>query len=254
MRNEDERPLTARSVLASTLLGTDPPELPVRRLVAVARLFGVSDNSARVALSRMAAAGEVEAVDGRYRLAGHLLERQARLLESRAPRLHPWDGSWWLVALPTDARPAAERIARRRALGGSRLAEFREGLWLRPANLALTLPPDVEQAATRFRAIPDGDPAALAAGLWDLGGWAAVARRLADRLAALAPALAAGDTTALAPGFVLSANVLRHLVADPVLPAGLQPPAWPAGALRAQYDAWDSQYRSLLADYQRSLD
>ena len=43
-------PLTARSVLLSVLLGSHPPELPVRALVGAAELFGISHGSARVAL------------------------------------------------------------------------------------------------------------------------------------------------------------------------------------------------------------
>ncbi len=38
--------LTARSVLASALLGMDPPELPVAQLVRLADLFGFSENRA----------------------------------------------------------------------------------------------------------------------------------------------------------------------------------------------------------------
>ena len=37
---DDTRPLTARSVVASTLLGVRPPELPAHSLVASAGLFG----------------------------------------------------------------------------------------------------------------------------------------------------------------------------------------------------------------------
>ncbi|HWE70275.1 MAG TPA: hypothetical protein VG205_07915, partial [Acidimicrobiales bacterium] len=76
--------MTARSVLASTLLGVDPPELPVAYLVHVAGLFGINDNRARVALSRMLASGEASTDGaGRYRLAGRLLDRQERQLASR---------------------------------------------------------------------------------------------------------------------------------------------------------------------------
>ena len=84
-RNTPDRiPFTARSVLASALLGEVPPELPVSHLVHLAALFGISANRARVALSRMAAAGEVTTDgSGRYRLAGRLLERQTRQSESR---------------------------------------------------------------------------------------------------------------------------------------------------------------------------
>src|SRR5271168_1800485 len=88
-------PLTARSVLASALLGMDPPELPVAQLVRLTGLFGISENRARVALSRMAAAGEATSDgSGRYRLAGHLAERQSRQSASRAGATATYDGEW----------------------------------------------------------------------------------------------------------------------------------------------------------------
>jgi phenylacetic acid degradation operon negative regulatory protein len=64
-RNADRR-LTARSVVASTLLGTSPPRLPVGVLVRAAELFGISEGTTGVAWTRMAAAAELVAVDGPY--------------------------------------------------------------------------------------------------------------------------------------------------------------------------------------------
>ena len=248
-RNSDDgdRPLTARSVLASALLGTEPPELPVARLVAIAALFGLSANRTRVALSRMAAAGEVDAVDGRYRLAGHLLDRQARQIQSRAAARRRWDGRWTTVVVRGGARPAAERTEARRRFVAGRLAELREGVWLRPANVAVVLPASLEAAVVRFEAAPTGDAVALAALLWDLPAWAAGAERLRRRLAELP---VAGDGM-LARGFVLSASVLRHFQGDPLLPDELLPPRWPGPALRLEYDAWDTAYRALLTRHTR---
>ena len=57
-------PLTARSAPASALLGMDPPELPVAQLVRLTSLFGISENRARVALSRMVASGEASSDGG----------------------------------------------------------------------------------------------------------------------------------------------------------------------------------------------
>ncbi|HJR38673.1 MAG TPA: PaaX domain-containing protein, C- domain protein, partial [Nocardioidaceae bacterium] len=74
-RNTTGPALTARSVLASVLLGTEPPWLPTRLLVRTAELFGIADGTARVALSRMLSAGEAVAEDGGYRLIGRLAER-----------------------------------------------------------------------------------------------------------------------------------------------------------------------------------
>jgi phenylacetic acid degradation operon negative regulatory protein len=253
-RNEEYPPLTARSVLLSTLLGTEPPELPVGRLVAVAALFGITGNSARVALSRMAVAGDVVARDGNYRLSGRLQERQASQRASRAPALRPWDGRWTLLALVTPGADAAERAAARAALSALHLAEQREGLWLRPTNVELALPAAVASRSYRYTAIPDGDPRRLATTLWDLRGWARAAERLRRRLGALGPELDRGADSALAPGFILSAAVLRHLRADPLLPAELLPPRWPGGDLRAEYDPWDTAYRRVLARYHRAAD
>jgi phenylacetic acid degradation operon negative regulatory protein len=56
----------------------------------------------------------------------------------------------------------------------------------------------------------------------------------------------------LAPGFELSASVLRHLQADPLLPDELLPAGWPGAGLREQYDGWDAGYRSVLEKWSRT--
>lgn len=243
-----EKPLTARSVLASTLLGAEPPELPVAHLVAVAGLFGVNANRARVALSRMVTSGEASTDGaGNYRLAGHLLARQRRQAASRAGRTTPWSGEWVLVVLTAVGETADVRSGRRRALETARLAELRQGVWTRPDNVELT--PDVAPGARWFRGRPASDPVGLAASLWDLSGWANRARRLLADMQAR-PTRGPDD---LAPGFVLSATVLRHLQADPLLPDELLPARWPGAELRARYDDFDAGYRSVLSDWGRRL-
>src|SRR5262245_49022958 len=89
--------LTARSVLASVLLGTDPPWLPTSLLVRTTALFGITEGTTRTALSRMAANGEVEGEVGGYRLVGRLVSRQARQVASRRAEVRPWDGTWELL-------------------------------------------------------------------------------------------------------------------------------------------------------------
>jgi phenylacetic acid degradation operon negative regulatory protein len=243
---ERNKPFTARSVLASALLGMDPPELPVAQLVRLTGLFGISANRARVALSRMVAAGEATTDgSGTYQLAGHLRERQARQSASRAGSTAPFDGQWWLAVVVTKGSAAEVRTARRRALTYARLAELREGVWMRPANVALSgdLGPDVVRMTTR----PEG-PDRLAATLWDLTAWADRAHQLLHALEVLSPDTA----SALAPGFELSASVLRHLQADPLLPEELLPPGWPGLRLRTDYDRWDARYRATLRDWSRA--
>ena len=241
--------LTARSVLASALLGEDPPELPVSHLVHLAGLFGINPNRARVALSRMVASGEaVTDGAGRYRLAGRLLERRGRQEDSRIGATRPWSGGWRLVVVTTTGSSAEQRATRRRRLILARLAEQREGFWLRPDNLDLRPDPTDDPDLAVFTGAPDSDPVALVARLWDLDGWATRAENLRQRLED-DPTRGPDD---LAPGFTLSAAVLRHLQSDPLLPTELLPDRWPGPALRDAYGAWDRHYRDVLRAWGRS--
>jgi phenylacetic acid degradation operon negative regulatory protein len=244
---DSNSPLTARSVLASALLGEDPPELPVSHLVQLAGLFGINGNRARVALSRMVSAGEVSTDGaGRYRLAGHLVARQTRQGRSRAGRTAGYEGDWVLVVVTTAGSTAEVRTARRRALSYARLAELREGVWMRPDNLEVELPAPLRADTEQMTARP-GAAAALAARLWDLDAWSAGALGLIEALELLPPE----GPEVLAPGFELSAAVLRHLQSDPLLPTELLPRSWPGDALRATYDVWDARYRAILDGWSR---
>lgn len=243
-------PLTARSVLASVLLGTDPPWLPTPLLLRTAALFGISEGSARTALSRMSSAEEVVGERGGYRLVGRLVARQARQAASRRAEVRDWDGTWELMTVEGDgARSAADRAALRDALRQLRLAELREGLWGRPDNLDGDRSPEARVVAegwcrtwTGARPDPVPDPAAL----WDLAGWAVEAESHRRAMAGLVEGFEAGDPAQLAAGFVTSAAVLRHLQADPLLPTTLLPGDWPGPALRADYDRYDDAYRAVL--------
>jgi len=240
----DRKTLTARSVLLSALLGLDPPVLAVGRLVELASLFGVADGAARTALSRMAAAGEVVAQGGRYRLAGRLLDRQRRQDEGRHPGTAPrWNGRWRMAVVTADRRRAADRAELRSALIRIRLAEWREGVWLRPDNLAVQPTGVAADHCDWLTADLEKVPV-----LWDLDGWAREARALLVELRDQPPAI-----DALAPGFVLSAAVLRHLARDPLMPSSLLPADWPGAELRGVYDRWDRTYRGLLATWHRSV-
>jgi phenylacetic acid degradation operon negative regulatory protein len=250
------RALSARSVVASTLLGMIPPRLSSQLLVRSGELFGIAEGTTRVALSRMVAAGELTVDDGHYVLAGHLLARQERQLASRSVRddADEWAGDWDLQVVTGARRDARDRGRLREAMRQLKLAEVREGVWTRPANLPADRSPDaavvVGAQCAGFRARPDrDDPAAFAAELWDLDGWAATARELRSTMAGDVERLEAGDTDALAPTFVVSAAVLRHLVADPQLPAALCPASWPGTDLRADYDRYDRAFKQVWRDW-----
>ncbi|GAA4138007.1 PaaX family transcriptional regulator C-terminal domain-containing protein [Actinomadura keratinilytica] len=233
------RPLTARSVVLSTLLGLHPPRLRARHLVRVGALFGIAEGTVRVALSRMVAAGDLVHVDGAYELTERLLRRQARLDEARSPRTLPWDGTWEIALVTAERRPAADRAALRQAMQALRMAELREGTWLRPANLARPRPDVVLRQCTYLRGRPECDPAGLTATLWDLAAWAADAAVLLDAL---------DRATSLADRFTVSAAVLGHLLRDPLLPDELLPADWPGPELRARYARCEARLERLLAE------
>jgi phenylacetic acid degradation operon negative regulatory protein len=248
--------MSARSVAASVLLGSHPPELPVAALVRLCSRFGIAEGTTRVALSRMVAAGELAAVPGDrggpgsaagYRLVGEaLLSRQRAQDEARQPPRGPWDGTWREAVVVSGSRSAGERAELRRAFAEARFAEWREGVWLRPANLAA--PGDSRLTAGPVRwltARPVDDPAALARELWDLTGWADHGRRLLALAGDRDPEELVGDDAAAV--FAEAAAVLRHLRTDPLLPAELLPSDWPADGLRASYTSHLQAIQSLVA-------
>lgn len=239
-------------MIASTLLGTEPPRLPGRVLVQVGDLFGINEGTIRTALSRMVANGELATDDGTYHLSGpRLLERQARQSTSRTAMRHRWHGMWLMAIVVSERREASARTELRGALESVRLAELREGVWLRPDNIDVVWPRVVGEQCTVVHA-RDVDPS-LVARLWPINGWVATANELRADMAELVTPLESHDTHALAHGFVVSAAVLRHFQADPLLPEELLPREWPGSELRREYDRFDAAYRALLREYFRIL-
>ena len=228
----DLPPLSARSVVLSLLLGTHPPELPVKELVRAVEPFGVGGSTLRAALSRMVAAGDLRRTDAVYRLSDRLLARQRRQDEAVQARTRAWDGDWEMVVITVTGRGPAERAELRTRLTALRLAELREGVWLRPANLSRPLPDDLEQVGQSYTARPDRPAPELAAQLWPLDTWAATARSLLARVA---------EAHRPADRFAAFAAVVRHLLADPVLPPELLPEGWPGARLRAAYAAYQGE-------------
>lgn len=227
------RPLSARSVVLSVLLGTHPPELPARDLTRLVEGFGVGGSTLRAALSRMVAAGDLRRTQAGYRLSGRLLRRQRRQDEAVRPRTRAWDGDWEMVVVTASGRGPAERAELRTELAALRLAELREGVWLRPANLDRPLPAGLESVAQHYTARPEQPARDLAASLWPLDAWSATARALLTHI---------GHQERPADRLTAFAAVVRHLLADPVLPPELLPADWPGERLRAAY-----------ADYRQEL-
>lgn len=234
------KPVSTRSALLTLLLGAEVPALTTRELVAAGSVVGFAEPTVRVALSRMAAAGDVSREDdGRYRLSERLAERQRRQEQATHPRHRDWDGAWHLVVVTTVGRTATERADLRTSLTDLRLAELREGVWTRPTNLDLDWTDEVTNVCDQFVGSPVADPAGLAARLWDLDDWSATARDLLD----------ATDTTDPVLRFTACATAGRHLLTDPVLPVALLPDDWPGDELRASHVA----YKQWIVEMRQSL-
>ncbi|SOJ52615.1 hypothetical protein MSIMFB_00128 [Mycobacterium simulans] len=247
----DNRPLSARSVLASALLGADEARLAVAELVAVASLFGISDGAARTCLWRMVSNGELIGDGGSYTLAGHLLERRQRVdAASRIDGAAKWDGTWELAIVSLDRRSAGDRLGLRKAATALHLAELREGVWIRPDNLdPQRLPASravLDRQCTHFHgAATDITPDKMRA-LFSLDGWTDDARALIDAMNVALNTSERGSTESFTYEFALSIAVVRHLQLDPLLPAELVEDNWPGHTLRSTYRRFDDAFKRRL--------
>ncbi len=218
--------MTARSVVLSVLLGAHPAWASASELLRLTSDFELKESTVRVALTRMVAAGDLVRSEDGYRLSERLMARQRRQDDAINPRTLPWDGFWVTLVVTSIGADARNRAALRTTLLQRRFGELREGVWLRPANLALDLPDDVADRV-RLLSARDDDPAELAGLLWDLAGWVDAGDALLEQMAS------AVDIPAR---FVVAASIVRHLLTDPVLPDELLPAGWPGAALRSAYN------------------
>lgn len=241
------RPLSARSVIASALLGTRPPRLQGRLLVALAEEFEIAAGTARVALSRMVDRGELVNDDGHYALSGNLLRRQVRQDLGRARVRADWDLTWEQAIVTETGRSAAERHALRRDLIGARLGELREGVWLRPANLERPtsglIDDEVAHHVLWFKVAvaAGGDAAELVHRVFDTDGWATTAAVLLDSMHT--------SPSGISSQFRVAAAVLQHLTRDPLLPRDLYPDGWPSDELRDQYSRYEAELQAELRSF-----
>ncbi len=235
---------TARSLILDLLSTVRRGSMPVRALVAAADLFGIEENSLRVSLARLFAAGSVERDErGRYRLARTEtpLKQQVlgwRQLESRM--VEHWNGDWAaVIGAPRGRRGPGRRAARALELLGFR--ELRPGLALRPDNLAggvdalrdryrgLAAPTrseakpgtatnDPEPIVARLSELPELD-ANHARALWQVDALEAEYASLRDTLAESEARIdSLPPSEAMVESFLVGGRVLRVLNVDPLLP------------------------------------
>lgn len=224
-----------RNLILNLLLASDGTPMPAREAVSACALFGIRENSVRVTLARLAAAGLIEAVGrGAYRLGPGAAGLAADVSTWRGAeqRVTEWGGAW--IAAHVGGLGRSDRVAlrsRQRALALLGMRELDRGLFVRPDNLAggvaavrvRLLKLGLDEAAAVFVA-NDFDAARerRARALWDGKaldrGYRETRKRLQAWLARagkLAPEVAARES------FLLGNDAIRQLVFDPLLPAPL---------------------------------
>jgi phenylacetic acid degradation operon negative regulatory protein len=154
---------TAKRIILELLSATETHEASSSGLVDAAKLLGVAENSVRVTLTRLVAAGTLELTGrGQYRLgkATRAITRQVTGWRELEKQVRPWDGAWVCVAsfAAKSDRAAARRRDRAFGLLGFRMLD--RVLAVRPDNLAGGVAAlrdqlhalGVEEAALIFRA------------------------------------------------------------------------------------------------------
>jgi phenylacetic acid degradation operon negative regulatory protein len=225
-------PAQPRHLILELLVSVEGGVLSARAAIDACALFGIRENSVRVALARLAAAGLIEGAGrGAYRIGpnGATLADEVRAWRTVESRVRPWRGEYVAVLvspLARSDRPALRLRDRALALVGFR--ELERDLFVRPDNLvggvagvrARLHQLGLEPAAAVFLAGDlDPDRDARARSLWDgakLTRSYQKTREKLERWLARAPGLA--PETAARQSFLLGSAAIRHLVFDPLLP------------------------------------
>lgn len=254
---DDGVTIAPRTVVEAFLSGAG--EVPLEPVHDVAAAAGVADQSLRLALRRMAAAGEIVRTGrGRTGAVAPTPAGRARLERDRAGvRLAfaqdharaPWDGRWRMLALsvPESERPV--RDALRRRLGELGLAVVSTGLYLGPHPLDGLLG-DVDSGHL-VRAEVTGldvrgvtDDRGIAELLWPaapvVAGYAVLDRVLARVAPPGRPLAARSREEVLVHRLLLAEALERALRDDPLLPPELRTDPWPPESARHRwYAAWE---------------
>ncbi len=224
---------TAKSFVLDLLSTLRRGSMPVSALVEAGELFGIGENSIRVALTRLRAAHQIERdARGRYRL-GEGARSVARVVTSwreSGRRLRRWDGGWVGVLEGTGPSGGAKAELRRRvrALRFLGFRTLKASLSVRPDNLRGGC--SALQGELADLGLPAGDllfelraldtlTEARARDLWSAEPLRHGHRKLRAELEKSAAGLATLPVArAMVESFLLGGRVIQQLVLDPLLP------------------------------------
>ncbi len=222
-----------KNLILDLMLAVGDKPMTAREAILAGALFQISENSLRVTLARLSAAGFIAlAGRGAYRLgpAATDLAHDVASWRRTEARLRPWPGGYIVVhcgALGRSDRMALQR--RERALHMMGFRPLERDLHIRPDNIE----PHIDDVRQRLYKLGlDRDAAVfLAAGfdlareakvrkLWDGSTLTQTYRQLRLQLEEwLAGASGLALETAARESFLFGGNAIHHLVFDPLLPA-----------------------------------
>lgn len=228
-------PPNPKNLILNLLLANDGTPLTAADAVGSCALFGIRENSVRVALVRLGAAGLIASAGrGAYRLgpqAAHLAEELSSWRSSES-RVCDWHGVWIMVS--TGHLGRSDRTAlrtRQRALALLGFKELNDTLHVRPDNL-IGHAPAVRERLRKLGLEPDApvfaatdlppELDARARTLWQgealNSAYRQTRQKLQDWMARadeLEPEVAAREC------YLLGNEAIRQLVFDPLLPEPL---------------------------------
>ena len=134
--------MNARDLIIDLLLGLQGREISIKQIILAARLFEISENSIRVAVTRLANEGVIEAIGrGVYQFTAKSHE-WADVMLNRKQGIKPtkiWNKQY--LAVFTGKLGRVDRTAlnrRERALKNFGFKALEQGIYIRPDNLAIT--------------------------------------------------------------------------------------------------------------------
>ncbi|MGC5032517.1 PaaX family transcriptional regulator C-terminal domain-containing protein [Micromonospora sp. DT229] len=236
--------------LLATLLGeyldSSEAELPSTAVIAMLREFGVSESSARAALSRLVKRGLI-AGRGDARPPVYHLTPQA-IAKHRARMQHflnfgacppQWTGAWVMVSFSIPRSGQALRHTVRRSLSALRFVGLYDSVWIRPGSDAapvrralaelLQHVKDARWSVMHVRFDEEAGPHGPA-GAYDLTALAAGYSRFIQQYAELRRAARSGEVNpvrALVARTSAMNSWRRFADSDPDLPQHLLPQPWP---------------------------
>lgn len=224
--------LNPRHLILKLLLVAEGEAMSVREAVAACGLFGIRENSVRVALVRLASAGMVEAAGrGIYRLGPNAagLAQDVRTWPQAESRVQAWSGAWIAVHCGNLGRSDRAVLRQRdRALNLLGFRELDRGLFLRPDNLVGGVAAVRErlyklglerEAAVFVLAELDAGREQQARTLWDGEALNESYRRTRQQLEEwLARSESLELEVAARESFLMGHKAIRQVVFDPLLP------------------------------------